>query len=205
MTDAEWTDALKGSANPLVDLSEHTRRSAASGAFDWPVPQVGTKAQDSFYKTASTWPAAMAVAFPRFHDIYEQAKIHKSWGTIDDNAGKTFAATLETALKSGLPLVQISTWNDWGEGTVIEPSIEFGYRDLETVQRLRRQFIEREFPCQPADLRLPLRLYKLRKQAGKRGIPGAQLDEAAALLAKRVAGAASERLDAIEKMMPPEP
>ena len=147
----------------------------------------------------------MAVAFPRFHDIYEQAKLHKSWGTIDDNAGKTFASTLEAALKSGLPLVQISTWNDWGEGTVIEPSIEFGYRDLEVVQRLRRQFIEREFPCQPDDLRLPLRLYKLRKQARKRGIPAADLDEVAALLAKRTAGTASERLDAIEKMMPPEP
>ena len=58
----------------------------------------------------------MAVAYPRFHDIYEQAKVHPSWGTIDDNGGKTFALTLERALRSGLPLVQISTWNDWGKG-----------------------------------------------------------------------------------------
>jgi hypothetical protein len=144
LTDTEWTDALKGLANPLLYLSEHTRRSAASGAFDWPVPQVGTKAQDTFYKTASTWPVAMGVAFPRFHDIYEQAKVHKSWGAIDDNGGKTVASTLEAALKLG-------------------------------------------------------------KQARKRGIPAAELDEAAALLAKRAAGAAGDRLDAIEKMMPPEP
>ncbi len=204
LTDAEWASLLRGLENALLYLSEHLRRTAASGAFDWPVPQAGSKAQDSFNKEARSWPAAMAVAFPRFQDIYEQAKVHKSWGTIDDNGGKTFASTLEAALKSGLPLVQISTWNDWGEGTVIEPSIEFGYRDLEVVQRLRRQFIEREFPGQPADLRLPLKLYKLRKQARKRGIAGKELDEAAALLAKRGAGAASDRLDEIEKMMPRE-
>jgi hypothetical protein len=204
LTDAEWAGVLGRAVEPLY-LSEHVRRSGAAGAFDWPVPQVGLKAQDAFYKKAKGWPAAMAVAFPRFHDFYDQANIHKSWGTIADLGGKTFATALESALKSGLPLVQISTWNDWGEGTVVEPSIEFGYRDLEVVQRLRRQFIEPEFPCKPADLRLPLRLYTLRKQARKRGIPAAELDQAAALLAKRASGAASDRLDGIEKEMPLEP
>ena len=114
----------------------------------------------------------MAVAYPRFHDIYEQAKVHPSWGTIDDDGGKTFAATLRKALQSGLPLVQISTWNDWGEGTMIEPSTEFGYRDLEVVQRLRRQFIDPGFVGEPEDLRLPHRLYTLRKAAKDQPICG---------------------------------
>jgi hypothetical protein len=205
LTDAEWTSVLTRLVNAPLYLSEHARRSVAAGAFDWPVPQVGLKAQEAFYKEAKAWPAAMAVAFPRFHDIYEQAKIHKSWGTIGDDGGKTFATTLETALKSGLPLVQISTWNDWGEGTVVEPSIEFGYRDLEVVQRLRRQFIEPEFPCRPLDLRLPLRLYTLRKQARKRGIPAGELDDVAGLLSKRAGEAAGDRLDEIEKKMPQVP
>lgn len=34
-------------------------------------------------------------------------------------------------------MVQIATWNDWGEGTGIEPTVEFGNRDLLTIQRLR--------------------------------------------------------------------
>jgi glycosyl hydrolase family 99 len=204
LTDDEWQRVLKGSPTAPVYLSEHARRPAAAGAFDWPVPQVGPKAQDAFYKEAKRWPAGIAVAFPRFHDIYEQAKVHKSWGAIDDNGGKTFTATLETALKSGLPLVQISTWNDWGEGTLIEPSIEFGYRDLEVVQRLRRQFIEPEFPCKPDGLRLPLRLYKLRKAAKKRAIPVTDLDDVARLMAKRAVQPARDRLEAIEKEMPPE-
>ena len=107
---------------PFMYLSEHHRRQAATGAFDWPSPRAGTIAQDEFYKRAATWPAAMAVAYPRFHDIYEEAKVHPSWGKIDDDDGKTFAATMEEAFRSGLPCIQISTWNDWGEGTMIEPS-----------------------------------------------------------------------------------
>ncbi len=135
LTDGEWQMALAGRNGALTYLSEHDRRASAGGAFDWPVPQAGLSAQESFYKKAAQWPAAMAVAFPRFHDIYEEAKVHKSWGKIDDNGGKTFASTLEKALESRLPLVQIATWNDWGEGTVIEPTVEYQYRDLEVVQR----------------------------------------------------------------------
>jgi hypothetical protein len=205
LTDDEWRSALGSAENAPLYLCEHVRRGSASGAFDWPKPRDGLAAQDAFYKEAGRWPVAMAVAFPRFHDIYEEAKIHKSWGKIDDKEGKTFAETLERALESGLPLVQISTWNDWGEGTVIEPSVEFGSRDLEVIQRLRRRFIEPEFPCQPEDLRLPLRLYKLRKDAWKRAIPGAELDEIAELLAKRAAGHAVEHLDAIDREMPAAP
>ena len=72
--------------NAPLYLSEHARRSAAAGAFDWPVPQRGPEGSGLHStKRPRNWPAAMAVAFPRFHDIYEQAKVHKSWGTIDDN------------------------------------------------------------------------------------------------------------------------
>jgi hypothetical protein len=202
LNDREWERLLGGLPDPPLYLSEHAKRTAAAGAFDWPVPQVGPKAQDAFYNEAKRWPAGMAVAFPRFHDIYEQAKVHKSWGTIDDNDGKTFTATLEKAFRSGLPLIQISTWNDWGEGTMIEPSVEFGYRDLEVVERLRRRFIEPGFPGQPQDLRLPIRLYRLRKEAKKRAIPVAELDEVARLLVKRSPRLASARMDEIEPQTP---
>ncbi len=198
LTDSEWDRVLSGMANAPLYLSEHARRNAATGAFDWPVPKVGLKAQDAFYEEAKRWPVGMAVAFPRFHDIYEQAQLHKSWGAIDDNVGKTFASSLENALKSGLPLVQISTWNDWGEGTVIEPSIEFGYRDLTVIQRLRRQYIEPGFAGDPEDLRLPHRLYKLRKIAKTRSIPPRDLDEIARLLINRSTKAASKALAVIE-------
>src|SRR5262249_7204243 len=148
-------------------------------------PQEGLKAQDAFYDAARAWPLAMAVAFPRFHDIYEQAGVHTSWGRIPDDDGRTFATSLERALRSGLPLVQVSTWNDWGEGTQIEPSVEFGTRDLEVVQRLRRQRLEREFAVTAEDLRLPYRLFRLRKARHSASGAGRQLDVIAWLLARR--------------------
>jgi len=203
LTDSEWERALSRWADAPVYLSEHERRGAAAGSFDWPVPQAGLKAQEKFYKEAALWPVGMAVAFPRFHDIYEQAGVHKSWGRIDDGNGKTFTATLEKGLRSGLPLVQICTWNDWGEGTMIEPSIEFGYRDLEVIQRLRRQLVEPGFAGAPEDLRLVLRLYKLRKDT-KKGSSGARdLDEVARLLIDRSSKAAREKLDLVEKQRAP--
>lgn len=60
-------------------------------------------------------------------------------------------------------MVQIATWNDWGEGTQIEPSVEFGYRDLETTQRLRRA-LNPALRYTPEYLRLPVALYALQKQ-----------------------------------------
>jgi len=41
--------------------------------------------------------------------------------------------------------VQVVTWNDFGEGTVVEPTREHGYRDLGIVQDLRRQYLDPRF------------------------------------------------------------
>jgi hypothetical protein len=198
LTDDEWETVLSGSARDIVYLSEHHKRKAAAGAFDWPVPQPGVKAQEDFLVRARDWPLAMAVAFPRFHDIYEQARVHKSWGRIDDDGGKTFERALAQAIRSGLPFVQISTWNDWGEGTVIEPSVEFGYRDLEATQRVRRQLGDADFTPTADDLRLPLRLYKLRKSIEPRSAEVRKLDEIAQMLAGLRVKAAKDELSRVE-------
>lgn len=196
LTDAEWGRALEQQADPPLYLSEHDRRAAAAGAFDWPVPKEGLKPLDAFEERAKRWPIALPVAFPRFHDIYEQARVQPSYGRIDDDGGKVFETTLDRALRGRAPLVQIATWNDWGEGTVIEPSAEFGYRDLETVQRLRKAQVEPGFPSSAGDLRLPLRLYRLRKAANP---PARELDRIAKLLAERSSAEAERAMEAVEK------
>ena len=107
------------------------------------------------------------MAFPRFVDVYKAAKVHESYGRIEDRRGATFRLTLQKALASRSRLVQIATWNDWGEGTVIEPSREYGFRDLEVVKSLRRKHIDPSFEPSAADLRLPRRLFDRRRRASR--------------------------------------
>lgn len=165
LTDEEWSRCLSGLKAPVSYFSEHHRRSAAVGAFDWPLPQEGVDAIERFAKSQQEWAHAISVAFPRFVDIYAEAKVHNSHGKIEDNDGQTFHKTLTKALTSKAKLVQIATWNDWGEGTVIEPSVEYGYRDLETLQDLRRKHVDAEFAAKPSDLKIPAAILSQRRSA----------------------------------------
>ncbi len=182
LTDAEWQACLSRVATPVAYFSQHHQRKAAVGAFDWPSPKEGTSANTRFLKEATNKSAVIPVAFPRFVDIYAEAKVHPSWGRVEDQRGETFKRTLQAALNHDARIVQIATWNDWGEGTMIEPSVEFGYRDLEIVQRLRREKIDSKFVPREEDLLLPKKLFELQqKQSTDAG--SKQLDVIAKLIA----------------------
>ncbi len=174
--DDQWDKIFEGQAvKPLLFTEAHQRANSA-GAFDWPHPQGGLAGSEHetslFYDQSRQWSQSISVAYPRFHDIYEQAGVQKSYGDIPDDNGKTFESTLTAALKSSARIIQIASWNDWGEGTQIEPSLEFGFRDLETVQRAVRETIDKKLPYTASDLRLPITLLKLKT----RPLAGAQSD-----------------------------
>jgi hypothetical protein len=142
------------------------KRGPAVGAFGWPEPQVGNDRSwiqlQSFYDRAKAWETSMPVAYPRFLDIYKDAGVGPGYGEIKDDAGATFNRSLDLALGSGAPFIQVATWNDWGEGTQIEPSLEFEDRDLRVLQENRKK-VDPEFPWTTADLQLPEQIYRLRK------------------------------------------
>lgn len=73
-------------------------------------------------------------------------------------------------------LIQIVTWNDFGEGTVVEPTKQYGYRDLGIIQDFRRQYLETNFLHHTNDLTLATRLYTLRRQHATNAIISAELD-----------------------------
>lgn len=106
----------------------------------------------------------VAPVFAKFHDIYQQAGLHGSYGFIDDREGKTFQETLDLAFRSNARLVQIATWNDYGEGTMIEPTTAFGYQYLESIQRRIMKHAKTPLALEANDLRLPVTLYELRKR-----------------------------------------
>ncbi len=195
LKDEEWSQCLKQAAVDVTYFSQHHRRSAAVGAFDWPVPSEAMKALERFQLSSREWKSAIPVAFPRFVDIYAEAQVGPSYGLLSDDDGKNFRQMLELGLKSKAPFVQIATWNDWGEGTQIEPSHEFGYRDLETVRNLRVNSGDRS-DAAAIDLRLPIQLLQQRRNAKEAGdVNARRLDEISALIVSGKLSAARSLLD----------
>lgn len=205
--DSQWNRIFSVLPQKPLYFTESSLRepTAAAGGFDWPQPHGGTQdggtqdamqQQAAFYQRFQSSPLFIAAAFPRFDDIYQQAGVGPSYGRIEGRAGQTYTDTLTKALRSYAPIVQLVTWNDWGEGTQIEPSVQVGYRDLETTQRLRRQYLDPAFTFTAAALRLPVEWFRLRKKyAGNPAVyarlgaffplvVAGHLDRAQALLAK---------------------
>lgn len=162
----EWAEVIERSETPIRYFSQNIRRDGAVGGFDWPSPKNGIASVDKFLKRAGEWSQAIPVVYPRFVDIYEQAGLHEGYGTIEDRNGRTFRATFSKAMNADKSIVQIATWNDWGEGTQIEPSVEYGYRDLETLQSKLNP------NGKPSQLRLPDRVLQLRRKTAGENIDG---------------------------------
>jgi hypothetical protein len=62
---------------------------------------------------------------------------------IDRLYGKTYRALWEEALKADSDWVMISTWNEWPEGTEIEPSLELGDQYLKITSEYAARFLRR--------------------------------------------------------------
>jgi hypothetical protein len=142
---------------------------SADGSYDW-LPMWASEGGilsplklvsylNGFYDKQSASPFLVATAFPGFNDIYQKAGSGRSYGFLDYDKGETFKLTVDAAMEARPDILQIATWNDFGEGTVIEPTIEHGYAELEYLQDLRKGF-EGDFPYDYSDLRAPIELFK---------------------------------------------
>jgi hypothetical protein len=146
--------------------------SVATGYFPWVIlgsQEFGGPTQtevddylDDFYQATSAWKYVVGGTFPGFWDIYGEAG-GESYGYLDTRDGQTFFRSLKKSLEYNPDVIQIITWNDFGEGTTIEPALEYGYEYLEAIQDLRRQFIDTTFVFTGDDLEIPKQLYDLRK------------------------------------------
>lgn len=182
-----WLSLQKGlSSKPVIfGLPHLANKHGIEGVFGWPPvaggkptpePQWKTQIED-FHALAKKGVPIVATAFPGFQDIYKQAGLHDSYGSIAARLGSTLADSLESAGCSLSPVVQIATWNDYGEGTMIEPTRKHGYRYLELLQqRLPKKALG------PSDLRLPVMLFQLRKRCGSDEALKLQLNKASDLL-----------------------
>jgi hypothetical protein len=141
----------------------------AEASFNWPdMPASGELTQAKleeqlvwFYGLHKDSSYLAASAFPSFDDsVLKEAGMANDSRTLAYADGKTFRLTLDAAEKSLPDIIQIATWNDYGEGTIIEPTIERGYEVLEQIQKFRRKS-EANFAFTEMDLRAPIEFYKL--------------------------------------------
>lgn len=113
--------------NGFSHLTNDESYTNSQGEFLWVNPNPD-------YSTAKDYPMYIAGAMPGFHDHYKASGQGNGYTTYDRENGKLFQRQLNSAKTAGLEWVQLSTWNDYGEGTIIEPTTEFKYQYLEIVQ-----------------------------------------------------------------------
>jgi hypothetical protein len=206
--DASWKTIFSGLPQPPVFVVKDTVAfTSETAAYPWPpmyYSQSGVLSQgslntylDAFYQRAQGWPYKVGGAFPGFNDIYKEAGVSAGNGFLDAQDGRTFHDTLQTALDQHPDLIQLITWNDYGEGTNIEPTVEYGYRYLEMVQQAR-QAANAGFAYRKDDLRLPLELYQARlKHAAEAGITKKLTEAAQKILDGDIKGA-REMIQAVQ-------
>jgi hypothetical protein len=206
--------SVLNSTNQPAFFTLDNRASGATGAFNWPPMWLSQSTGgiltasalenylNSFQQSGGAWLAFVSSAFPRFHDIYAEAQVGTSYGELSDNDGAVFRATLERAMTNASAMVQIVTWNDFGEGTIVEPTKQFGFRDLGIVQELRRQHFDSNFPNRTNDLALATRLYSLRRQYSTDGLASAELDRVFSNVISGNLAAANLQLTGLESGRP---
>jgi len=164
-TKAKWDQVFAGvdPAPWFVDLDN--RYTWADASYNWfQMPQSGelTQAQltqnlNQFYNSRQKdKPYKVATVFSAFDDAYEDG-----YGSLYYANGAVFDLTWKKAVAFNPQIIQIATWNDYGEGTIIEPTIDRGYAELEYVQARIKEW-NANFPFTKEDLRWPLEFYKLR-------------------------------------------
>ena len=170
---SDWTNNF-ANIDPvpgLVTLDQNLSFAALAG-YPWPPMQMSGGLElnpavlqsylEQFYRNAHRRDLIVGSAFPGFYDIYEQAGVRSSYGYLDARDGATLQETLDLALAQEPDIIQLVTWNDYGEGTTIEPTEEYGYQYLEIIQQTRRE-LDSDFTTLPDDLRLAMQLFEARR------------------------------------------
>lgn len=134
----DWTTVLNSISDDPTFLSlwyeSGDLGGNASGEFSW-VYQDNTHITNFYDNRKDDLEIALGSAYPGFKDYYDEGDWSGAtdW-IIEHNNGATFDATLAMASNANVKYLQLVTWNDFGEGTIIEPTLEFEYLYLEKLQ-----------------------------------------------------------------------
>ena len=135
----DWQQAFSGlSKQPRLLSLEYQGNitgTAGSGEFAWVNATNLTDLQGFYQNRAGQLGTAFAGAYPGFKDFYKQGGWGNTLFIIDHNGTSVLQSTLNLAKTSNLPNLQLITWNDFGEGTMIEPTLDYNFDFLKTIQQ----------------------------------------------------------------------
>ena len=161
-TPEQWTNAFSNlTTKPTFLTLWHESSEAgsnASGEYAW-VYQDNSHLSNFYTNNLPNLSIAMGSAYPGFKDFYAQGGGGDPIGwTIEHNNGATLDETLNLAKNANLNYLQLITWNDFGEGTMIEPTVEFQYSFIEKIKTFSGVQNQGNFFSEIS------KLYNLRKQ-----------------------------------------
>ncbi len=183
----------------LYELEESLWLKAADGIFGWIPTRVRNGLEtEAFGKWDRYATAEDAVAYldalrkaaaetgsrVRIHSVNPEMdnRACASWNKFDlshipRSQGRTYEEMWKYNLKhrEETDVVYIVSWNDYTERHQIEPTLQDGYRELETTRKYAASFKELEEEGSCADFTAPFRLLQLRKWAKKLAAAGFEL------------------------------
>ena len=173
-TEAGWNTIFSGAnlADNQIEFLQLNGQSSqvgkhSDGEYAWPY-QDASRAHnvvtENFYQSAANLKTAMGIAYPGFNDFYAQGGAGSTLFYIPSNGTATLSQMFDLVNKynSDVDIVQLATWNDYGEGTMFEPTFEFGYTLLTRLQQYTGVSYTQN------DLQQVYRHYNLRKTVCKR-------------------------------------
>lgn len=192
--ESEWTQILANAGEEVAFLplwyQSNDAGANADGEYSWVFEDENlddhlARLEDYYINRAPGLGMAGASAYPGF-DVFGGANFN-----IPHNGGLTLTDTLALAqqYEDDYDFLQLVTWNDFGEGTVFEPTLETGFSYLVQLQQYTG------VPFDEDDLALVYKLYLARQEyagdvakqteldAVSAAINALDLDEAHSLLA----------------------
>ncbi len=172
-TSTDWQQAFSGlSVKPCLLPLEYQGNvvgSSTSGEFAWVESTDLTNLQGFYQNRAPGLATFFAGAYPGFKDFYKPGGWGNTLFVIDHNGTASLQNSLNLAKSSGSNYVQLITWNDYGEGTMIEPTLDFNFTFLQTIQQYTG------VTYTDTELKLIYKWYTLRKKYAGNNTVEAQL------------------------------
>jgi len=173
-SNADWLQVHSGVAQSFhfLPLGYHPQYYSLTTCVDGVYAWVGEVETDDVYTYASQFNYTGGGALFEFKEYYEEG----GWGStgqvdIPTRNGDLLRETLDRAIAQSSDFIQLITWNDWGEGTAMEPSLDYGYQALSIVQDRTGVTYD------STDLSLAVRYYELRKSRKSSATAQAKLDQ----------------------------